>query len=117
MRPKLHFISGLPRSGSTSLAGLLRQNPRFAAAMTGPVGSLVTTLLNSISDNSVESRLYVNLFGSVFVDADKRFELFGSINNLFNTDPPAAPETQFYTNPVYFDTLGRYFRFGGRVKL
>jgi hypothetical protein len=47
--PTLHFISGLPRSGSTLLAGLLRQNPRFAAAMTGPVGGLVTTLLNSMS--------------------------------------------------------------------
>ena len=35
--PKLHFISGLPRSGSTLLAGILRQNPRFHAAMTGPV--------------------------------------------------------------------------------
>ena len=27
--PKLHFIAGLPRSGSTLLAGILRQNPRF----------------------------------------------------------------------------------------
>ncbi|MEG4240263.1 sulfotransferase [Microcoleus sp. Pol14C6] len=35
---KAHFISGLPRSGSTLLAALLRQNPRFHAAMTSPVG-------------------------------------------------------------------------------
>jgi len=75
------------------------------------------TLLNSINDNRVDSRFYVNLFGSVFIDAAKRFEVFGSVSNLFNTDPPAAPETQFYTNPVYFDTLGRYFRVGARVKL
>ena len=34
---RLHFISGLPRSGSTLLAGLLRQNPRFSAAMPGTV--------------------------------------------------------------------------------
>ncbi|MFB8797203.1 MAG: sulfotransferase [Microcoleus sp.] len=34
---KAHFISGLPRSGSTLLAALLRQNPRFHAAMTSPV--------------------------------------------------------------------------------
>jgi len=34
---KAHFISGLPRSGSTLLAALLRQNPRFHAAMTIPV--------------------------------------------------------------------------------
>ena len=39
------------------------------------------------------------------------------IRDRFNVDPPAAPETQFYTNPVYFDTIGRYFRVGGRVRL
>ena len=39
--PKLHFISGLPRAGSTLLAGILRQNPRFHAAMSGPVGTMV----------------------------------------------------------------------------
>lgn len=76
-----------------------------------------TTLLNSISDNRVASRFYANLFGSFYLDEDQRFELFGSVSNLFDRDPPAAPETQFYTNPVYFDTLGRYYRAGVRVKL
>lgn len=78
-----------------------------------------TTLPNSISDNHVAGRFYVNLSGSIHVgpNADKGFELFGSINNLFDRDPPAAPETQFYTNPIYFDTIGRYFRVGARVKL
>ena len=46
--PKLHFISGLPRSGSTLLAGILRQNPRFHAAMTGPVGALFGAMLNAM---------------------------------------------------------------------
>ena len=46
--PKLHFISGLPRSGSTLLAGILRQNPRFHAAMTGPVAGWSTVLLNAM---------------------------------------------------------------------
>jgi sulfotransferase len=41
---QIHFISGLPRSGSTLLCALLRQNPRFAAAMSSPVASLVTSL-------------------------------------------------------------------------
>lgn len=75
------------------------------------------TLLNSINDNHVDSRFYFNLFGSVFIDSAKRFEVFGSVNNLFDQDPPAAPETQFYTNPVYFDTLGRYYRVGARVRM
>ena len=37
MQHGIHFISGLPRSGSTLLAGILRQNPRFHAGMTSPV--------------------------------------------------------------------------------
>ncbi|MBD9680249.1 sulfotransferase, partial [Pseudomonas sp. PDM18] len=33
-----HFISGLPRSGSTLLSAILLQNPRFHAGMSSPVG-------------------------------------------------------------------------------
>jgi len=36
----LHFISGLPRSGSTLLAAILRQNPKIHASMSSPVGPL-----------------------------------------------------------------------------
>ena len=53
----------------------------------------------------------------MFLDEDKRFEWFGSVSSLMDKDPPAAPETQFWTNPVYFDTLGRSYRMGVRVKL
>jgi sulfotransferase len=49
MAKKVHFISGLPRSGSTLLCALLRQNQRFAAAMTSPVVLLVNTLLPKMS--------------------------------------------------------------------
>ena len=31
-----HFISGLPRSGSTLLSAILLQNPRFHAGMSSP---------------------------------------------------------------------------------
>ncbi|MBT2187326.1 TonB-dependent receptor plug domain-containing protein [Sphingobium nicotianae] len=75
-----------------------------------------TTVANSINNNNVGGRFYVNLFGSVRVYGDRAhgIELFGSVNNLFDRAPPAAPETQFYTNPTYFDTIGRYFRVGAR---
>jgi len=49
MRNGIHFISGLPRSGSTLLAALLRQNPRFHAGMTSPVGSMYTALEGAMS--------------------------------------------------------------------
>ncbi|MFS4516638.1 sulfotransferase, partial [Delftia tsuruhatensis] len=48
----LHFISGLPRSGSTLLAGILRQNPRFHAAMSSPVAGLVNGALEQMGAGS-----------------------------------------------------------------
>jgi sulfotransferase len=45
MKNGIHFISGLPRSGSTLLAALLLQNPTLHAGITSGVGSLVGTIL------------------------------------------------------------------------
>jgi sulfotransferase len=36
----IHFISDVPRSGSTLLTAILRQNPRFHVGMTSPVGGM-----------------------------------------------------------------------------
>ncbi|MBS0268470.1 MAG: sulfotransferase [Proteobacteria bacterium] len=49
MAGTVHFISGLPRSGSTLLAAILRQNPRFHAAMTSPVALLFAALQHKMS--------------------------------------------------------------------
>ena len=49
MQHGIHFISGLPRSGSTLLAAILRQNPRFHAGMTSPVGAMYMALERSMS--------------------------------------------------------------------
>ncbi len=43
--PTFHFISGLPRSGSTLMGAVLKQNPRFHAGMSSPVASLFDTLI------------------------------------------------------------------------
>lgn len=49
---QLHFISGMPRSGSTLLAGLLLQNPNFHAGMTSPVAGLLNSVLEQSGANS-----------------------------------------------------------------
>ena len=49
MNNGIHFIAGLPRSGSTLLAGILRQNPRFQAGMTSPVGTMFMALQTAMS--------------------------------------------------------------------
>src|SRR5208282_750408 len=46
---KFHFISGLPRSGTTLLAGILRQNPCVHASIQSPVGQCVTDLHRAMS--------------------------------------------------------------------
>jgi len=52
MTRRVHFISGLPRSGSTLLAGILRQNPDFHAAMSSPVAALMNATLEQTSAGS-----------------------------------------------------------------
>ena len=49
---KFHFISGLPRSGSTLTAGILRQNPRFHAGMSSPIANLFDSLITQVSAGS-----------------------------------------------------------------
>jgi sulfotransferase len=43
-----HFISGLPRAGSTLLASILRQNPKIEASIMSPVGHIVTSTVHAM---------------------------------------------------------------------
>lgn len=71
----IHFISGLPRSGSTLLAALLRQNPRFQAGMSGPLAGLFGALLDQMSARNEYS---------VFIDDAKRQRiLHGLFDNFY----------------------------------
>jgi sulfotransferase len=52
-----HFISGLPRSGSTLLAAILRQNNRVSADISSPVFGLCSSLINQVSAGRESSPL------------------------------------------------------------
>ena len=54
----IHLVSGLPRSGSTLLASILRQNPAFHAAISSPVAEICGTLLLAMSTG--ESRSFIS---------------------------------------------------------
>jgi len=86
--PTFHFISGLPRSGSTLLAALLRQNPRFHAGMTSPVGSLFSTLLGQFSAGSE--------FGPVITQEQRKRLLAGLFSNYYAEQ--AGKDIVFDTN-------------------
>jgi sulfotransferase len=80
MRSTVHVISGLPRSGSTVLSALLKQNPRFSAAVTSPVASLVGPLLQNMSGASE--------FAAFFNDERRRTMLRGIFDAYYAEVPP-----------------------------
>jgi sulfotransferase len=49
---KFHFISGLPRSGSTLLAAILNQNPHFRAGMTSPLADIMGVVMAEASSKN-----------------------------------------------------------------
>lgn len=75
-------------------------------------------LSDTITSNKVPSALYVNLntaydfkFGGL-----EQTQLYLNVSNLFDKAPPFAAGSVGGTNAMFFDTLGRTFRVGARVK-
>ena len=76
-----HFISGLPRSGSTLLAALLHQNPDISAGISSPVGGLFHATHNAMGawnetsvmlDDAQRQRILKGLFDSYYADRQDR---------------------------------------------
>lgn len=86
---KVHLISGLPRSGSTLLSAILRQNPRFTASMTSPVCSLIGSVLPRMSGTSE--------FAPLFTD-NVRHRVLESLFAAYHQTETLAPDC------VVFDT-------------
>lgn len=84
---KFHFISGMPRAGSTLLSAILRQNPRFRAGMTSPVGALFSGVLDQVAAGSE--------FGPVVSTAQRQALLRGLFGSYYADEPAGS---------VIFDT-------------
>lgn len=85
MVTNLHVISGLPRSGSTLLSAILRQNPLFVAGITSPVAMLCSTLQQKMSakgefavrfDDERRRRLLRSVFDGYYGDATQDHVVF-----------------------------------------
>jgi sulfotransferase len=90
MNRKIHFISGLPRSGSTLLSGIFTQNPLIHAGMSSPVASLVNGCLEQIGAGSE--------FYSFF-DEKKRKAICSALFNAYYED--IQKEIIFDTNRLW----------------
>jgi iron complex outermembrane receptor protein len=76
------------------------------------------TLRDSISTNRVAGANYVNLAASYAfpLSGGQELEVFGLVDNLLDKAPPVAPAGGYPTNPVLFDTFGRRYRAGVRIR-
>ena len=84
---KYHFITGLPRSGSTLLSSILKQNPKFHASITDPLATMVKGVIETSQDGPgiktevpIERRKNIvkSLFEGYYQDIDKEV--------IFNTN-------------------------------
>lgn len=86
----IHLISGLPRAGSTLLAALLGQNPRFQAGMSSPLAVLCERVLPVMGGGE---------YAAAFDDASR----IRVIRALFDAVLP-APAPDHLDGAVVFDT-------------
>jgi len=72
------------------------------------------TLTNSISNNIVPARGYINISASYnFGPEGRRMELYATINNVLNQAPPLPA----INNNAWYDLLGRTYRVGVRFQI
>jgi len=92
---KFNFISGLPRSGSTLLAGILRQNPLFHAAMSSPIAPMMNGALEQMGAGGEFSS---------FFDQEKRKRICRSLFEAYyaeESNNSLAPSVIFDTNRIW----------------
>jgi len=75
MDQALHFISGLPRSGSTLLGAILRQNPKIHAGMSSPVAPMFQRLIAAMGPQ--------NEFSVFLTERQRRNILRGLVENYY----------------------------------
>ncbi len=93
---KIHFISGIPRSGSTLLSALLRQNPRFHAGISGPVAPMCNALLKVMGARSEHA--------TQFTEEQKKTLLSGVFQNYYKDVPEET--VVFDTNRSWCARMG-----------
>jgi len=83
---EFYFISGLPRSGSTLLSAILKQNPDFYADISSPVQGLVTSAINVITGSE----------SNHLIGEDRRKSILRSMFNAYYD--AVEPNTVFDTS-------------------
>lgn len=132
----LHFIAGLPRSGSTLLSSLLNQNPQFYSGPSSPVIGLMMHVQNQLAQDelyraypkpqqatelvaSVASHYYSDVTNPVIFDKNRSWtNNFGMITGFLNNNPkiicPVRNISEILTSFISMHRRNPY-EVGGRI--
>ncbi|MGB0968749.1 MAG: sulfotransferase family protein [Halocynthiibacter sp.] len=91
--PETHIITGLPRSGSTLLSAILRQNPAIQAGMTSPLHALLQNTIHATSNDQIRNML----------DKDVRDSIVHAVFNCYRDSHPQ--DVLFDTNRSWSGNL------------
>jgi sulfotransferase len=94
---KIHFISGLPRSGSTLLAALLRQCPEFSTGISSPLYNLYGAALQAMSGK--------NELAWEMHDGQREEILKGIVRGYYGPDSDTNDLTYFDTGRMWTTKL------------
>lgn len=92
--PRYHFLSGLPRSGSTLLSAILSQNPRVQSGMSSPLAGMFSAMLGEMSGK--------NEFSVFITEAQRQRVLKGLFDNFY---AEVSAEVIFDTNRFWCTKL------------
>jgi outer membrane receptor protein involved in Fe transport len=74
----------------------------------------------TVDNNHINGADYFDLTVQYSPFRDQKLELYASIKNMFNKNPPVVPHVASYLyiayNPALFDGIGTYFNVGARFK-
>ena len=96
---RYHFISGLPRSGSTLLAAILRQNPYTQAGITSPVAEAMLALQQALSRQNEAAGLITEMQRAYMLRGvmDTYYALHQEVN-IFDTNRRWCNQTPLLTS-------------------
>jgi iron complex outermembrane recepter protein len=100
-------------SGRNDVNRIGPDDPRF------PLHSTTAGLTPlTINNNRVPSHTIFNLSGSYnfALAGGQTLQLWGTVNNVFDKDPPMTGGGFGGTNAIFFDTIGRAYRAGVRMR-
>jgi outer membrane receptor protein involved in Fe transport len=107
-------ISGQVRhidSGLYNVSWIDPTDPRYNPTTTN---TAIEALM--VNDNTIDSSTRLTLAGRYRLPMrnERSWELFATIDNALDEEPPLAPDGAYPTNAAFFDQIGRSFRIGIR---